>query len=56
MSTDTVDCHDFKEIQKFEKYMELVSKRRKENKKNGIKFSQENATKLMMECYEEIYG
>ena len=54
--TDVVNCHDFKEIQKFEKYMTLVTTRRKENKKNGIKFSQENAAKLMCECYKEIYG
>jgi hypothetical protein len=54
--TDKVTCHDFEEIQKFDRFMKLVTDRRKENKKNGIKNTQENYTKLTAECYKEIYG
>jgi hypothetical protein len=54
--TDKITCHDFEEIQKFDKYLDLIAVRRKENKKNGIKWSADNATRIMAECYKVIYG
>ena len=55
-SKEPVDnCHDPAVIKQFEQYITAVAAKRIENKKNGIKWTQDNATKVYNECYREIY-